>query len=284
MFPPELVETFAKVAGWFDALRVGAMNNRVGYNSRVPVAVAPLVGWSNSGVLGVGDNMSNGALLVPPRPTRQVQLQCQFNRQMQTHTVQFNGPDNNNLQVVGTGVRTQAEILWSVEGGVVRRVVDVLDGTAVSGEAQAVSVNIYDYSNVATALTYQVGVTVAPGVRGNTGQPPTLRPLGTRASDGAVFPYGANLVPANVINYAVPPNVGAISNCVQAINNAGAASLLDPEIIVTCLSPAGNVLTRYGYNLTGTFQPLPANTATISVQNRHAADTVNVNCVLGIEG
>lgn len=273
-----------KVLTWFEALRVAALNDKVGYTQRIPVAVFPPMGWSTSGVLGVGDSMVNGALAVPPRPSRRVQLQCSFARQMQTHTIQFNGPDNDNLAVVGTGVRTQAEILWSVKGNIVRRVVDVLDGAAVSGEAEAVAVNIYDYSNVATALTYQVAVTVTPGVRGNSGQPPTLRPLGTRTSDGVVFPYGVNLVPGNVVNFAVPPNVGAISALIQAINNAGAASLLDPEVIVTCLSPAGNVLTRYGYNLTGTFQPLPANTATISVQNRHAADTVAVNCVLGIEG
>ncbi len=279
-----MIESVAKLIAWADGLRVAALNQKVGYNSRVPVAVAPPMGWSVSGVLGVGDSMLNGVLVVPPSPRRLVQLQCSFAKQMQTHTIQFNGPDNNNLQVVGTGVRTQCEILWSVQGNVVRRVVDVLDGTAVSGEAEAVALNMYDYSNVATALTYQVAVNVTPGVRGNSQQAPTLRPLGTRASDGTVFPYSCTLVPANVVNYAVPPNVGAISALVQAINNAGAASLLDPEIIVSCLSPAGNILTRYGYNLTGSFQPLPANTATISVQNRHAADTVSVNCVLGIEG
>jgi hypothetical protein len=281
-----MLEVVGKLIGWADGLRVAAMNGKVGYGSRIPVAVAPPMGWSVSGILGVGDSYDGptNVLSVPPRPRRQVQLQCSFARQMQTHTIQFNGPDNDNLLIVGSGVRTQAEILWAVQGNVVRRVVDVLDGTAVSGEAEAVAVNIYDYSNVATNLTYQVAVTVTPGVRGNSQQAPTLRPLGTRASDGTVFTYGCNLVPANVVNYAVPPNVGAISALVQAINNAGAASLLDPELIVSCLAPSGSALARYGYNLTGTFQPLPANTATISVQNRHAADTVNVNCVLGIEG
>ena len=280
-----MLEPLAKLVAWTDGLRIGALNNRVGFSQRIPVQVPSPFGWSVGGILGVGDSFNGPAniLSVPPNPRRKVQLQCSFDRQMQTHTIQFNGPDNNNLQVIGTGVRTQAEILWTVEGNIVRRVVDVLDGTAVSGEAQGVAINIYDYSNVATNLTYQVACTVAPGVRGDSGQPPTLRPLGTRASDGVVFTYGCNLVAANVVNYDVPPNVGAISACIQAINDAGAAALLDPEVIISCLSPAGNVLTRYGNKLTGTFQPLPANTATISVRNR-SADTINVNCVLGIEG
>lgn len=275
------IEPVAKLVAWADGLRVAALNNQVGYGSRIPVQIPTPFGWSVGGALIVGENPFG---LLPGPPRRQVQLQCRFDRQMQTHTIQFNGPDNNNLQVTGTGVRTQAEILWSVEGNVVRRVVDVLDGTSVSGEAQGVAINIYDYSSVQTTLTYQVACTVAPGVRGNSGQPPTLRPVGLRASDGSLSPYSVNLTPGNVVTYTVPPNVGAISAIVQAINDAGAASLVDPEVIVRCLAPAGNILTRYGYNLTGTFQPLPANTAFIQVQNRHAADTINVNCVLGIEG
>lgn len=276
-----MLEPLAKLVAWADGLRVGALNNRVGFSQRIPVQVPAPFGWSVSGTLGVGENPFD---LLPGPPRRQVQLSCSFARQMQTHTIQFNGPDNNNLQVTGTGVRTQAEILWSVGGNVVRRVIDVLDGSAISGEAEGVGINIYDYSSVGTNLTYQVACTVAPGVRADSGQPPTLRPVGRRTSDGLLFPYGANLTPGNVINYTVPPNVGAISALIQAINTVGVATLLGPELIVTCLAPAGNILTRYGFTNTGTFQPLPANTAVISVQNRHAADTVMVNCVLGIEG
>ena len=122
--------------------------------SRLPVATLPNLGWSVSGALETGNTQKT------------VNMTCDLSQQMQTHTVQFDGLDNN-VSATGCRVITTAEILWFVKGGKIRRVITVQDGASISGEAQSVDVKILDDSIgvPVTPLVYNVSATVAPGAR-----------------------------------------------------------------------------------------------------------------------
>lgn len=241
----------------------------------VPVKPAPLVGWSQSGSLFTHNNTIGPA-------AEQVQLQCQFNNQMQTHTVQFNAPDNT-VAVAGSGILVEAEILWSVEGGVVRRLVSVLDGMAVSGVAQSVIVNVRDVSLTNIRTEYQVGITVAPGVRGSIHQPPTLRSDGIRSSDGARFAYVTNLAPGDSAVWTVPANCGAVSSYIT-VDSVTAVALTDVDVRVLQRAVSGVTQKRYGYNGCFSYVPLYPICRDVTITNTRAVGDIQVSNTFGIEG
>ncbi len=242
---------------------------------RVQVQTEPNVGWSVFGQLVSHDRRLNAT------PPAGLQLQVQFEHQMQTHTVQFNGPDNLAVGAIG-GVICEAEILWSVEGVTVRRVVTVADGVAVSGEAQSVTVNIYDQS-FDRGIRYNVGCTVAPGLRGDTQQPPTLVvPVVTAA--GASFPFGISIAPGVTVRFPLPQNVGAISS--YAVVSSAAppgAPLADNSVLITHRNGGGVPIQFYGF--TGCFKYVPLFSTTTSVEftNQHTSNVL-LSHHYGIEG
>lgn len=241
----------------------------------VLVQPPPLVGWSITGQLTTHNS------LVQPTPPKQLQLQVAFDKQMQTHTVQFNAPDNNIPLGSVAGIICEAEIIWSVEGTQVRRVVSVSDGVAISGEAQGVAVNIYDAS-FDSGFTYTVGATVAPGVRGNTQQPPTLRVNG-RTALGAVFPYSAAVAAGATAFFDIPPNVGAVSSYMEVTNLPAAVPLDDNDITIVHRIASGVPIKQYGLNGCFKYIPLFGSTKSIEITN-NSAGFIIMSHQLGIEG
>jgi len=245
-------------------------NVAIQYKNRIPVAGDPPVGWSVNNILTTGV------------ATGQVQLQCSFTRQMQTHTVQFDGLDNSIAVAGGAIIRTQAEVLWSVQGNVVRRLVDVIDGASISGNAEAVTVNIRDLTTTAARVDYRVGCTVTPGLRANIQQPPLVRPSALR-NDGVTSDVDINIAAGASASWTIPPNCGAVSSYVAAISTTPASPFLDSEILIAALTVNGATVMRYGASGLQRYVPLPFAAQRIAVANL-SAQPMNVSCFIGIEG
>lgn len=242
---------------------------------KLPVVAAPNFGWSVFGELISHDSR------LSQEPPKVIQLQCSFDRQMQTHTIQFNGPDNFAIGAIGA-VMPEAEIIWSVEGVSIRRVVSISDGLSISGEAQSVTVNMYDQSFDGPER-YTVGCTVAPGVRGDTQQPPLLR-VNTTVAGGVQFPFGVGLAAAASADWLLPPNVGAVSSFMTVRGAAPpAAPLVENEVEITHFN--GGLVPVKFYGLSGCFKyiPLFGGTRLVRITNR-SATAIAVAHHFGIEG
>lgn len=188
------------------------------------------------------------------------------------YTVQFH------VNMPSVLARPQAIIKWSVEGGDVRRVIDVGPGTSISGVGQAVSVVLYDAvenapPNTGAGTEYNVGIQVSPGTRASVSQPPTL--LGGGA---LVNKSGGSAV------FTVPTDAGVISAMVTY--TGASAGTVENVIVVEEVDATGtNTLKAYYATPDGpTFIPIAPSTATIKVTNEDTNENATVIVTYGIDG
>lgn len=246
---------------------------------RIPVEGHSNVGWSQSGIL-----QANGSTSVA------VQLQVDFTGQIQTHTIQFDG-FNDDLDVgalPATTAITEAEILWSVKGTTIRRLISVLDGQSISGMAQSVTVNMRDVTINGNGSDYRVGMTVVPGVRANIQQPPSLRISGENsAAPGVVIPFGTGLAAGDFATWTIPPNVGAVSAMIGVgtrNGGGGPQSLLDSDLAIQYIASNTAVLKRLDVRSGNLWIPLFSGTRTIKAFNNSPTKIIDVSCTIGIDG
>lgn len=176
--------------------------------------------WSNSGTLRACD------------PTKIVKLQARF-PQATTYTVAFNVD----------GVRTwgpRAVVQFRTGGNTVQRIVDVTDGTAISGVCEAVNVTCFDSLDPAfiQALTlagtprdYTISILVAQGARATTERPNTTGKYADPASVPPTtdIPYVV-VPPSSGVLVDIPIDSGANSVMVMA---AGAVGVIPRPILPT---------------------------------------------------
>ncbi len=235
---------------------------------RIPVRTQGNVGWGNAGVLTADSNQNNA-----------VSLQVGFGPQMQTHTIQFDGPDNTVDLGPGIVPVPQAEILWQVNGIVIRRLVTVFDGMAISGEAQSVTVNVRDRTLGGNGAQYTVGITVAPGPRGNIQQPPVLVPRGVTAA-GSEFQGFISLVAGDFAHFLIPQNCGAVNTflVLRIANGENLGSVtLEYRAVNLGIFMVADGNSRY------LWVPLVPGIERITIRN-NTANTINAAMFIGIEG
>ena len=238
---------------------------------RIPVIGIPAYGWGMSGVLQAGN------------PNLAVGLDATFDRQMQVHTVQFDGLDNDLNTGLGINPITEAEITWGVNGVPVRRVVNVQDGASISAPAQGVSVRVFDRTIGGTGTEYRIGITVTPGVRANIQQPPTLRMDGRITATGALVQFNATLAAGQDVVWTIPKNAGAISVYHVAQSLDPAVNLTDASLSARYSNAVATTLKRHGFSAFNRWVPLPLSARTITVVNDTAV-SVATSAILGIEG
>ena len=169
-------------------------------------------GWSASGDLISKDS-------IPA-----VQLQANF-QDPTPYTVQFavtNLHATNGSSNVGAYNPT-AEIVWSVEGNSVRRVVSIINGTSVTGVGQGCRVTVRDQTppgDVSVEMGYTVSILVAPGVRPATqGQPilvPLILDIYGRTNPGAVI-----VDPETYVDIQIPENAGVTTVAISVSSLTG---------------------------------------------------------------
>lgn len=237
---------------------------------RMPTAMTPAVqgiqnsssgGWQSSGKLRVGN-------------VDQVSLQANF-PQANVYTVEF-GPVN------VAGARPRATITWSVEGGFVSRVVDVSDGTSVTGVGAAVKVVITDNSVVNSMFLpkdtpYDVSMIVSPGSRASSGE------IGPTYCDGLKqFAYNDS---ADKRTYSVPQSAGAKSFNLALIDFAAHAPPTVGQVTVYQNNGTGAVAIYDAASILNQWVPLVAGVSNIILEV-HSGTSVNWEgaVIFGIDG
>jgi hypothetical protein len=233
-------------------------------------------GWSASGTLQSKDSLPA------------VQLQANFEEPV-PYTVQF--AITNVREVTGTShigsYNPTAEIVWSVEGNSVRRVVSVINGTSVTGVGQGCRVTVRDQtppSDPTVDMEYEVSILVAPGTRPATQVQPILVPLITDvlgvARPGTVFVDGGT-----AIDVAIPENAGVTAVFITAwAYNAGIPVALTDSDIEAAHTSAAYTFKQYNpqkYN----WVPIGPETTRIRLSNYMGPTSqVLFNVTFGIDG
>ena len=202
-------------------------------------------------------------------------LQAQFGDHG-NYTVQFNVSDPNNGSNLGAGdvIRSRATIMWKVNGNPVTRVLDIADGTTITGVAESVDISAIDNSQVAvpaTAKKYTVVATVAKGSRPSVQQPPRYT-LPKQTVNGGV-----------IQSFTVPVDAGVISVMVTVAPNAVGGTIGAYQVLVHQCQNA-TILKSYDPRQSD-FVPIMPGTTTIQVEVDAAiAQPVVVEVTFGIDG
>ncbi len=215
-------------------------------------------GWSVSGPLISGAGPSGNG----------ISLQANFENEPGNYTVQFGLTQ----PVVQSGeiIRAVAEIVWSVEGNDVRRLVNAVNGMSVSGTAQGVKVRLFDNSVTVAPITYQVSAQVVKGTRPSVAHPPFLY------GDRFILISGG---PSVVV--PIPQNAGVTAVYVGATPTT-AVNVPNGQLQVAHESAAATVLQEYEPR---DFQwvPIGAGADRILIRN-NSAEPISFTPVWGIDG
>lgn len=239
-------------------------------------------GWSTTGRL-ITRNADN------PSPSSFVGLQVDFqNKHTEYYTVQFSisGP----IEPIDPGVddisiRGVAEIIWTVAGNNIRRLVTVTNGMSISGLGRAVFVRVSDDSINTSGVRfkeYDVGILIAPGTRPTFGasQPPIYMPRDILVVDVLPVPPPYTIPTGATANIPVPENAGV--NSVYLALRPGANTLNLRNVLIEFLGPSGPISVTDG-DICNRFVPVPPGTTIIAVSNADP-DFIEITQIFGIEG
>lgn len=220
-------------------------------------------GWSASGnLIGFRSNA--------------VTLQARFKR-IDSYTIQFG------LSGVSTAVyiQTLAEIFWRVEGNEVRRLISVLNGSAISGTAEGVRIKITDFTGVlGVGSTYVASCQITPGLRGASSQPPFLE-IDNNLSRGS-SPRQLVAGGGGSTNFNVPQDAGINSVLISFASVTPGTTIPDGDVSITQI--VGAVTTKsYDGAIKGLWIPLSPGCTDILVTNANAID-IAVTMSWGVEG
>jgi hypothetical protein len=237
-------------------------------SSILDVTVQGKTGWSASGRLTIGGR------------NKGIKLQKEFPRS-EVYTVAFSvqgfveGAGNPNIV---------ADINWKVAGNNVLRRISVMNGTAISGVAEAVEVRVRDESLSLTGRSYVVNIMVAKGSRGENMQPPIYIPILTR-STGAEAVGNIIVAPNDVELVSVPVDIGIISvHTVATWNDASDPTPINnSDLVLRQFSSTG--LKQYNAQNSG-WVPIVSNIQSLNFFNNTAAPAAGAVFAIayGIEG
>jgi hypothetical protein len=215
-------------------------------------------GWAQSGPLYTGQSNSIVKLMVE-----------RFDR-ASVYTVQLG---LNVLDGDGQPVQAQAEVVWSINGTPIRRVVSISQGCSITGVTESARVTVYDVTpqvDGSTVYEYFALINVAPGPRAATTLPPFLR----------VWPSTQQLLASGTTAVQVPDNAGVIGFrlSVFAQGNAGALVVMTDNL--------GTVYDQYnvapGQN--NIFVPIAPGATVVTITNNDTANPINISGQWAVDG
>lgn len=240
-------------------------------------------GWSAVGTLTTRTDAN-------PNPDGAVHLQVDFGeKNSEYYTLQFSILPPPFVGEESIGIKGKAELLWTVEGNFIRRVVSVSNGQSISGLGQAVSIKITDDSfnpNDNPAVQYGVSVQVTRGTRpayGNS-QPPLFSVMEGiyQAQIGPPNPDAPVTVAAGSdLAIAVPPDCGI--NCFLLMIKVDGVAGIDDESVRVEQTSAGIIMAETSLRMANDWQPLMPGATTIVITNSSASDII-VTPLFGVEG
>lgn len=188
------------------------------------------------------------------------------------YTVQFNVTDPNDLNFSGDFVLPRAEIVWSVGGNSIRRVIDCTDGASLSGTAEGVAVNVYDDSNItfSPVVPYVVSIQVAKGTRPAIQQPPTYSlPITLLGVDAQV-------------EVLIPSDIGAISLAAVVVPSTIGTPI--PDYSIRVQQSSGTTIRKMYDPRQEFWVPLIAGVDRIQLTSGPTAPATEWQLTLGIDG
>jgi hypothetical protein len=206
---------------------------------------------------------------------------------MGNYTVEFSV---SNRQIVPPGVALGnitpvATISWALAGNQFTRKVSVFDGASITGCAEHVTVSLSDETDpldLTDVTDYIASISVAAGVRGPTGLPPTYQ---TYINHFGVVAYGSVIVPsANVFAIPVPQDAGIASVMITSAINGGPTPGSPPDLVTQQdwqAVPAE--LKVYQPNMYG-FVPVSASCKNILLAANDTANSTTFSITWGIDG
>lgn len=233
--------------------------------------------WSVSGLLTIAQNKG-------------VKLAADFEKSG-PYTLQFTRQFPTPI-AAGISVYTLAEIIWSVEGNSHRRLISVDSGIAISGNAQGVTAQIYDWTNLAVAaanqIDYNIFATCVEGLRGSNVQRPLLEIGGVNPNTRGQI-QTQDIAAGVAVNFPVPRNAGINSFRVNLSSNT-AVPVFSNGIFVACTDSSGVIPVRQR-NITSSndalllnWEPLPPGAENILIFNVAGNTVIKVSISWGIEG
>jgi len=188
--------------------------------------------------------------------------------------------------------RAKAEILWTVKGGPIRRVIDVYNGASISGAALGINCEVTDASPVGVGpqVPYDVTINLVKGTRPTFGgsQPPVLTPRDVIG--GNTPPY--LILSQSSIDVTVPENSGINSVMIMATQEyPGAVNTIpitngDLEVFFMN-SASATFFGSVNYDGFQKFVPVPAGTKVLRITNNSfgaTAQAFRVTPIFGVEG
>ena len=193
-------------------------------------------------------------------------------------------------------IRALAEILWTVQGNTVRRLVSVVNGMSITGRADNFNLKVFDASAAPsnpTFVTYPVSALVSRGQRAGTPNPPYLYQnvnAGAVRGAGIVFGVPSGVGAGTLIN--VPQNVGVnsvwLDFYIPSVVPVVPANIGNNEVwAVQHTAGAVGTVTTGNYSVFNQWWPIGPGCELIRIQNLTAAIGVNTGFVTptwGIDG
>ncbi len=240
-------------------------------------------GWSTAGTITTRTGLPGG-----------FNLQAKF-PELDNYTVQFNVETLDGSEV-SPGVRRisrpQALIEWTAKGNTARRIVDVFEGTSLTGQAESLVVRMYDGTIIspdsndlvqaAPGIQYAGSIQVTKGRRVGSLTPARqgvdmIDALGNRAIYYAGIPIG----PGDRFEIPIPNGTGAQAFLFTYTLLGTVTS--DFEVSAEDVSGLlGNL-----YNVaddSGKWLPIPAGAQRIQVRNQAGAGFVQATVWFGVDG
>lgn len=217
--------------------------------------------WSAAGNLTTGNTQVAVALQTPTF------------EEPDYYTLQFNLTRPPNAGATEK-VAAEAEIVWTVEGNSVRRLITIGSGSVISGCGNNANVKIRDASANPTGVAYPVSMQITKGTRPSIQQPPML--------------YGEYFFvsPGNSVRVAIPQDAGVVAVFIGvAIENTGAVGPIPNDAIKALFSTGGAALSIAGFDQMNGWLPVPPGADAIDLYwISGGAARVEASMIWGIEG
>jgi len=187
------------------------------------------------------------------------------------YTIQFQGLP----PADGNGFACYAIINWKIGGQQLVRKISVFSGAAITGLAEAVDVQLVDYSGVGVIVgstaEYQIAAALSRGSRATIQQPATL----------STQPTEVGITAGSTESFVIPQDAGVVS--FMPLVRVGGTYTPD-QLDVTAANAATN--TVQGWNVdpqNPVWVPLPPGAKDVTFRNG-TANSIGVNVVWGVEG
>lgn len=241
-------------------------------------------GWSQSGNL-ITFNQNAGVVLQKEFPgAGNYTVQFGIGN---TFTIAANGSPTAAPNAV---IRPRALISWNIHGSQVEREVSVVNGTSVSGQAEGVTVRLFDglFTGMAgvAGIRYPGLINVSKGIRPTPGQQaPIFYPDTGVLSTGPTVILDREITLAPTVSLEVDVPRGCTQVWVTAVDGANPPTVLTAaEIQVTALNSTALAAVASWFPLPPFWAQIPPTTDMIRITNFSAAKNINVSLIFGVDG